>query len=1631
MDTKVVNIPFVGGVNEYNDPDQLPPPELSQCDNAVIRRPGRIEKRHGMTLVQGASGVPATAFNGDSVPGSKVESIEAYYGENGTRAVMAASNTLYEFVGSDADHGWRRVNNLPSYVGTIHGVTASGGSIIETETALVVNNTRRVTAWVSGTRTGQELSSDLAYTSQVNGDGNAVYYAIQDADTGAFIVPPTRLKNALGAYTTSATNLKMTILLENGLEYPLVAWRKSGGDVEYCVINPVAGTVTATQDPWTYLVQNCHRGFDVVASYSDSSSANAVFAFCLADSASSSSASKLPVRLVKINTITGVPTNITTLTNILPTSFPGSEGYIPWATRGIVLDNDPLIPTESLNEYMPFAVRVVSRYYSAPGTATSQLDGQIVVGKLALTGASAVVGSNYARLPFIGFQTKDDHSLVLASPVGSLHYSGSASQSNRLQTGVHATSGAGAIPAPFDTNVIVATATLSDGTKQPYKCSLGVAFTGGISTGMVTIENIAPYKATEQGQISGVNGYPLQTHTYAQDAPITGSYVPIQTNFVDLSHATPNSGFNNGVWTNCVMKAGANTVVTNCTVYVAAGKIVEVAIVDGTSAVAAGAAGGYLTVTSVTGPGLGAGSFNDGRAYQMIVSGVWPVVITDVKDPNSNPPTATYYSNRTGLEHCVHRWSVSQTAGVSNPQVILAVSSTSANLVTTPNGDEVYGAADPHAKNNFFEVYRWNPNTDINLLNISDAGGTTSYCATSLGGPWRLVGSLTRSNGKFLCAVTPAGDDGQRNTFLINIGTGDATVTITQPGKNTNPELSSGSAESFTYTGSAGVFVESCNLMRVTSIPLNTPRLTKTATVATVAALRDGSSKGTESVFAIDYEDTAQNWRRMQVFSDYTFVNGGVPSVFDGVGCNEITSLVWPQKDLTSINWPWQQQDVYIADQNNTNVASQTTTQANAFWNRGGNSGAAGWFLLNITKPYFKYEAGFLDKNGWADTTLGCAWRLITTNWGGDPSKNYETVYSDPRITQFNRANSGAFSFRLSGSNEFTHYYGRYQNNSSGTGGASQAFPLGNTSLWVWAPRAAPNWGAPENSRYTPSDAGGDFLMRWCYEYSDGTGRMVRSAPSMATQYTVCAEIQGAPWTDSTSQIPTYMGGTVSVFQYGFFVPRLELTNRLTTANEDARRVVLQPYTTAEPYSTVLYRMPFSNFENSASDFVISRNATRGVVPWSGDTFDSSTDYPLGLVTTNLKCFDGPTQDYNGILAEPYLYTTGNVLDNVPPPACKAMCCHQNRIVIGGADDPTVVWYSKQITATDGPGFNDQLTITIGDGGPVTGLASLNGNLIIFKEQDVYVVPGTLPDSTGYGPSMGEPFNLPAGVGCIDHRSVVETPVGVYFQSHRGLELLTPALDVIPVTKIRETLQSYPYITNAAHYPANREVWFVCHNAMIDAVITTPSAQVLVFNYQTETWSKFNIGTNDYLGRGMFSIALVGADMWMACTNTSDYSSQAFAYSYDQSVYYDTKRAGDKNYVKMTVVTAPISLNEVQGMQRVKRVRILGTFNPPTGTAEYCPIRLVTATDYKFSLDNLQLADWTQDQVQSVDQAQGRAQLEIHVREQKGQKITFGYVEGQPAAVGATGFGMALSNLALVVGLKSGLDKRITPEAKH
>lgn len=1620
----IISIPFVGGVNQSADPDQIQAPELFLADNVVARYGGRLEKRAGYHLVETAAqtGVPAAAFGGSSsVVSADVEAIGDYHGKDGARALVAAGSRLYEYVGSDATHGWRDVNKLPSYLGTVYPVTATGGSIIEVDIIESGNGVFRLAVWVTGQRSGQEMTNDTWYTEQVSGDGNAVYYSVQLVSTGAFVTPPKLLKMSdsgkpiynlrVVKLYTSATVYTVGVAYQTGVSY----------SINFHVIDFATGTATVAA-PFGSSVHACYRTFDVVGlPYSVVGGPAIVWTSDGADTASSATHAAMYAELDSVNVATGALTFVDAKSNIVGGS---TALFKPWAHRGVVFEQDPTSGTVS------FAARVLSRYYSPPHTPTAMLDGQIVMGRLLLTATTLSVEPNQTYIPYIGLQTSDNTSSVLAVPTNPGHYSGQPTDIVRGVMDIDTALAIGVAPLPPTSGSItpmVITMNLADGTTQVYVPQIGQTadYQSPTTTRkMKTLASAQPYLATECAQLSLSNTWVRNVHTYPQNQKIAALYVNRnQITQIDLTTATVNTAFTPGAHTGCSVRVSGNVICTAAIFVNSVGAITEIAIINGNPGYAFANPYTAVSITSIT--GAGAGTLTNASAYGYLTNALEDMRFNDVPD-TADVLFGSSFAQSRGYEMCVHRWSVAASSGYS----ILALSSTSANVFTTPNGDVPYGAATPHTQNNFFEVYKWDGSTSGALVSAV----STNCLVAALGGPWRVVSGLCVVAGNIFCSISPTGDDYQRSTFLMFVGNVSQSTGITFP----NIADTVGSS-SFTYENNVGMLVESSNMMRTTSMPMNVPSLRPSLGGLVAGGLRDGSSKGTQEVMTLGYEASPSSWRKTCRLADYTYINGGVLSVFDGTGCSESASLLWPQSDLTSIAWP-SIPKVYVVTSQGTS-STQPQYQANAFFGgQGGNGGRGGFLLTNISRPYFGYEAGFNDHNGYG-IALGNGWAdPIETRWGGDPGNGYESVYTDPRAALLSATGRTAYSFAASASKQ-NHYYGRYQSYSSGLSGGSPSITyvlggVGGGSKYVWAPRAKDTWGTIGDCDYKPEEAGGDFLLRWTYESTDGTGRMVRSSPSSAVVYTVCAEIIGAYYdpvnSGSVFHSIAYTGGVVTQFRYGFFAPVLELTNRLKTASSDARRVSLQPYTTAEPYSTVLYRMPFSSFRNPNSDFVAGRNAGRGVVANNSSSF-SGMD-PFGYVFTNLQCFDGPQKDYNGLLAEPMLYTTGDVLDNVSPPSAKVLCAHQNRLIMGGADDPTVIWMSKELTPTEAPGFNDALTLTISDAGAVTGLASLNGNLVIFKRSAIFVVPGVLPDATGAAPSMGEPIKLPAGVGCIDHRSVLETPIGVFFQSERGLEILSPSLQVDLIgQKITDTLAAFPKVVSAIHYANGQEVRFLLERS--DGV----SLVIVNYSYLFSIWSTHHI--ND-LG-GSQKMGVVNGIPWIAASAPVQWSGPAQAAVYRQSEVSALDILPDLagpnlNYVKMTVLTAPIDVRQVQGFQRVKRARLLMSAHVrPDLVADLLPgVIMGAVTDYGSGsmLSGVQYVSWTAAQVQTILTTQSRVQVEVHLREQKGQAVQIIYVEGDPAtplAYTDKGWGLAISNVALVVGLKKGLDKRILPDAKR
>jgi hypothetical protein len=98
-----------------------------------------------------------------------------------------------------------------------------------------------------------------------------------------------------------------------------------------------------------------------------------------------------------------------------------------------------------------------------------------------------------------------------------------------------------------------------------------------------------------------------------------------------------------------------------------------------------------------------------------------------------------------------------------------------------------------------------------------------------------------------------------------------------------------------------------------------------------------------------------------------------------------------------------------------------------------------------------------------------------------------------------------------------------------------------------------------------------------------------------------------------------------------------------------------------------------------------------------------------------------------------------------------------------------------------------------------TGLAVLDGALVIFTAAGIYVVPiGIGPTDQGQNP-YDVPSALPVDDGCVNPRSVVVTSAGILYQARRGLMILPRGFGQPQnIDDVSEELEARPYVLSAA-----------------------------------------------------------------------------------------------------------------------------------------------------------------------------------------------------------------------------------------
>lgn len=282
------------------------------------------------------------------------------------------------------------------------------------------------------------------------------------------------------------------------------------------------------------------------------------------------------------------------------------------------------------------------------------------------------------------------------------------------------------------------------------------------------------------------------------------------------------------------------------------------------------------------------------------------------------------------------------------------------------------------------------------------------------------------------------------------------------------------------------------------------------------------------------------------------------------------------------------------------------------------------------------------------------------------------------------------------------------------------------------------------------------------------------------------------------------------------------------------------------------------------------------------------------------------TQADNQILGNSLIYTTGGVIENIGAPSFNAMTLFDDRLWGIDAEDPNLLWYSKQVIETTPVEMSDLLTIYVapsiasqGSTGNMKCVAPMDDKLIIFKPNALYYINGTGPNNTGTNSQYSEPLFITSVVGSTNQQSIVFMPEGLMFQSDKGIWLLGRGMGVSYIGAPVETFTKDAIVQSAVEIPGTTQVRF-----------TLDSGFTLVYDYYFQQWGTF------------IGVPAISSTLYQ--DQHTFVNSRGEVFQETPGIYLDGSTP-----VVMSFTTSWINLAGLQGYQRVYFFYMLGQFISP------------------------------------------------------------------------------------------------------
>ena len=424
----------------------------------------------------------------------------------------------------------------------------------------------------------------------------------------------------------------------------------------------------------------------------------------------------------------------------------------------------------------------------------------------------------------------------------------------------------------------------------------------------------------------------------------------------------------------------------------------------------------------------------------------------------------------------------------------------------------------------------------------------------------------------------------------------------------------------------------------------------------------------------------------------------------------------------------------------------------------------------------------------------------------------------------------------------------------------------------------------------------------------------------------------------------------------------------------EALSVTLSYGTTAQ---SVDVRVPINNMSNNMNQMraVLYRTANGGTEYRRVDGKHTTGNISLGFIGTVVDVRDIARDSY--LDGYEMLYTH-SALTNVAPPTTNIFRTYRDRLFCVPVENRRQLVYSKPKEAQTGLEFAGEFVLNVNCEEELTALAAMDDYLFIFSPSEIFLLTGAGPNKAGVG-SFSPIRQIATDVGCLDQRSIVETHLGVFFQSHKGYYLLDRQLQT---QYLGAAVDGYAdaTVTSAVLLEDRHQIRFTLENDY-----------ALVYDYAAGQWSTFT-----GLERAR------GATIWRGAYTWVNDAGEVFT---EDSGFDDNSRS-----YMLHLRTGWIAPFGVQSFGRIRRFLLLGR------KAENHTLRVNIRYDYDDTVAQTVVFNAST----AVAAGDGLYEFRARLERQKCTAIQFEILDGSGSG---TTENYSINGLLLEIGMKKGANR--------